>query len=83
MGWGLLVVAGLFIALWAFALTPLGLDTAARLAERAITAGSGFTARIENVSGVLPFSLHVGRFALADKRGPWPTGSWPNTAIRN
>ena len=41
-------------------------DEGAWLTERAITAGSGFTARIEDVSGVLPFSLHIGRFALVD-----------------
>jgi len=64
-----LVVAAL--ALWGFLLTPPGLRLAAFAAQRAIAAGSGFDARIEDVSGVLPFSLHVGRFALADARGPW------------
>ncbi|WP_231583754.1 translocation/assembly module TamB domain-containing protein [Desulfovibrio sp. TomC] len=62
-----MILAGL----WAFLLTPVGLRTAARLAERGIAAGSGFEARIEDVSGVLPFSLRVGRFALADAKGPW------------
>ena len=62
----------MFLAgLWGFVLTPLGLRTAAHLAERGIAAGSGFDARIEDVSGVLPFSLRVGRFALADAKGPW------------
>ena len=68
---GLAGVVVAALALWGFVLTPLGLDSAARIAQRAITAGSGFHARIEEVSGVLPFSLHVGRFALSDDRGPW------------
>jgi translocation and assembly module TamB len=64
-------LAGAVVVLWLALLTPWGLDGAAWVAERAITAGSGFSARIENVSGTLPFSLKVGRFALADAKGPW------------
>lgn len=56
---------------WGLLLTPFGLDLAARVAEQGIRAGSGLDARIENVSGTLPFSLNVGRFALADKKGTW------------
>jgi translocation and assembly module TamB len=69
--WTLLAAIGLTAALWAFLLTPLGLDAAARVTEKAITLGSGMQARIEDVSGVFPFSLRVGRFALADAEGPW------------
>lgn len=75
------VLAGL-----GFLLTPPGLKTAALLAQRAIAAGSGFEARIEEVSGILPFSLHVGRFALSDAHGPWlvigeATLSWSPAAL--
>jgi translocation and assembly module TamB len=41
------------------------------LAERAIHAASGMTATIRDVSGYLPVSLRVGRFALADDKGVW------------
>ncbi len=68
---GLLALACLAGLLWIFLLTPAGLGTAAWVAERAIRAGSGMTARIEGVSGVFPFSLRVERLALADARGPW------------
>ncbi|MHC1790138.1 translocation/assembly module TamB domain-containing protein [Solidesulfovibrio sp.] len=83
---GLGLIAALFLAAWAFLLTPQGLRAAAALAERAIKAGSGFDARIEDVSGVLPVSLRVGRFALADARGPWlvigqAALSWSPTAL--
>ena len=71
LGLGLGGLAGLVVVLWLALLTPWGLDGAAWVAERAITAGSGFAARIDNVSGTLPFSLKVGRFALADAKGPW------------
>ena len=54
---------------WAALLTPAGLRAAAGLAESAIHAASGMTATIRDVSGVLPVSLRVGRFALADKDG--------------
>jgi translocation and assembly module TamB len=69
-----LVLAGLcalLLLVWGLLLTPFGLRLAARVAERAIAAGSGMQARIENVSGTLPFSLDVGRFALADAKGAW------------
>ncbi|EHJ47832.1 protein of unknown function DUF490 [Solidesulfovibrio carbinoliphilus subsp. oakridgensis] len=62
---------GLVLLVWGLLLTPFGLGGAARVAERLIAAGSGMQARIENVSGVLPVSLSVGRFALADAKGPW------------
>ena len=52
-------------------LTPAGLRGAAFLAEQAIHAASGMTATIRDVSGTLPFSLRLGRFALADEEGIW------------
>jgi translocation and assembly module TamB len=61
----------LLAGLWGFVLTPVGLRTAAFVAERGLAAGTGFAVRIEDVSGVLPFSLRLGRFALADAKGPW------------
>jgi translocation and assembly module TamB len=69
--WVLLAGLALTAVLWGFLLTPLGLSAAARLTEGAIKAASGMQARIEDVSGVFPFSLQVGRFALADANGPW------------
>ena len=69
-----LCCGGLFALLplaWAALLTPAGLRAAAGLAEAAIHAASGMTATIRDVSGVLPVSLRVGRFALADKDGLW------------
>ncbi|MGE4536862.1 MAG: translocation/assembly module TamB domain-containing protein [Desulfovibrio sp.] len=71
LGLGLAACCTLLLIAWGLLLTPLGLDLAARVAERGIAAGSGLAARIENVSGTLPFSLNVGRFALADKKGTW------------
>jgi translocation and assembly module TamB len=64
-------LAALMVAAWLALLTPAGLGAAAWIAERAVKAGTGFDARIENVSGLLPFSLTVGRFALSDAKGPW------------
>lgn len=62
----------LCLLLWGLLLTPFGLRLAADIAEKGLAgSGTGLTARIENVSGTLPFSLNVGRFALADAKGPW------------
>ncbi len=62
---------GLPTLAWLFLLTPAGLRLAALAAERAIAAGSGLGVRIEGVSGTLPVSLAVSRFALSDQDGPW------------
>ncbi|MEL7641129.1 MAG: translocation/assembly module TamB domain-containing protein [Solidesulfovibrio sp.] len=62
---------GVLLLAWLALLTPAGLGGAAWLAEKAIRAGSGQTGTIRDVSGTLPFSLSVGRFALADDKGAW------------
>ena len=64
-------MAGCALAAWLVLLTPFGLRMAAYLVEQGIAAGSGMQARIEDVSGVFPFSLRIGRFALADRLGTW------------
>ncbi|WP_428566176.1 MAG: translocation/assembly module TamB domain-containing protein [Solidesulfovibrio sp. DCME] len=63
--------AGLLVLVWLALLTPVGLGGAAFVAEKAIQAATGLTATIRDVSGTLPFSLRVGRFALADGKGAW------------
>jgi translocation and assembly module TamB len=51
--------------------TGPGLSAAADLTARLVSAATGLTVRLEDVSGPLPVSCAVGRLAVADAKGVW------------
>lgn len=68
------VVGGIVVLLvgaFAYAQTSLGKQQIGGLAERALSDPPGRTARIEGITGLIPFAIRIGKVRLADEKGDW------------
>ena len=70
-----IIVAAFILVLAAlcFLVTSPGLGLAAKAAGALVSSFSPFSLHLHDVSGTLPFRLHVGRLELLDRAGPWLT----------
>ncbi len=70
LAWSLVLVVGTIAAVFAWAQSPDGRARIARFAEAQL-AEAGQPARIEGLTGLLPFDVQIGRLALTDGNSSW------------